>query len=73
MSIYTIAQHNMKLEIPYNNKLLKMRKRKKTSKDLKRLQKNLERVLYFPHTSLSHNIYYVKLVSFLKRKFKYYE
>ena len=36
MSIYTIAQHNMKLEIPYNNKLLKMRKKEK---DFKRLQK----------------------------------
>ncbi len=70
MNIYTIAQHNMKLEIPYNNKLLKMRKKEK---DFKRLQKNLERALYFPHTNLSHNIYYVKLVSFLKRKFKYYE
>ena len=39
MGIYTIAQHNMKLEMPYNNKLLKMRKRKKTSKDFKRPQK----------------------------------
>ena len=32
MNIYTIAQHNMKLEIPYNNKLLKMRKKEKDFK-----------------------------------------